>query len=102
MPYLVHDLEAKKKRMNSLDFDFARDLFGQGRFYVTCDTMDDLSYILPYGVEDCLILGSDYGHQDQSAELEGLRWISTIHPEDQKAVLEAMDQVVRGQPRSLP
>ncbi|PZC47361.1 MAG: hypothetical protein C1O27_001308 [Chloroflexi bacterium] len=93
VPYLVHDLEAKQKRMNSLKFEFARELFGQGRFYVTCDTMDDLSYILPYGVEDCLILGSDYGHQDQSAELEAHR-ILRSRAEQGDITMEVADKIL--------
>jgi predicted metal-dependent TIM-barrel fold hydrolase len=32
--------------------------------------MDDLPYILSYGAEDSLMVGSDYGHADQSAEID--------------------------------
>ncbi len=34
-------------------------------------------------------------------EIEGGRWISMVHPEDRAAVVEAVDQVLAGEPRSL-
>jgi hypothetical protein len=36
---------------------------------VTCDTEDDVAHLLGYGAEDYLMLGTDYSHVDQSAEL---------------------------------
>jgi predicted TIM-barrel fold metal-dependent hydrolase len=82
VPYLMHDLEAKRARLTALQgFDFKKDLFREYRFYVTCDTMDDLPYILNYGVEDALMVGSDYSHADQSAELDAIRRIRTMGSE---------------------
>ena len=79
IPYLMHDLEAKRARLTALQgFDFKRDLFREYRFYVTCDTMDDISYILNYGVEDALMVGSDYSHADQSAELDAIRRVQSM------------------------
>lgn len=72
VPYLIHDLEAKRKRLNALEFDLKSDLLRTYRLYVTCDTTDDLPYILQYGAEDSLIIGSDYCHADQSAEIDAL------------------------------
>ena len=70
IPYLIHDLEAKKKRMGSLFFDLTTDLLRSYRFYATCDTLDDIPYLLKFGAEDNLMLGTDYGHSDQSAEMD--------------------------------
>lgn len=72
IPYLIHDLEAKRKRLTSARFNLKSDLLRAYRFYVTCDTTDDLPYILRYGAEDSLIIGSDYGHADQSAEIDAV------------------------------
>ncbi len=36
-------------------------------------TDDDLPYILKYSGEDNIVIGSDYGHADTSAEIEALR-----------------------------
>jgi len=70
IPYLIHDLQAKASRQGSINLSLRDDLLRASRFYVTCDTMDDLSYILSYGAEDSLMVGSDYGHADQSAEID--------------------------------
>ncbi|MFN0071926.1 MAG: amidohydrolase family protein [Chloroflexota bacterium] len=73
IPYLIHDLQAKATRQNSIKLNLREDLLRASRFYVTCDTLDDLPYILSYGAEDNLMVGSDYGHADQSAEIDAPR-----------------------------
>jgi predicted TIM-barrel fold metal-dependent hydrolase len=72
VPYLYTDLVAKKLRRTFLPIDFKEDLFRRNRFYVACQTTDDLPYILRYGTEDSLIIGTDYSHADQSAEIQAL------------------------------
>jgi hypothetical protein len=72
IPYLYADLEAKKLRRTFLPVDFKEDLFRRNRFYVACQTNDDLPYILKYGTEDSLMIGTDYSHADQSAEIGAL------------------------------
>jgi hypothetical protein len=69
---LLADLEAKKLRRTFLPVDFKEDLFRRNRFYVACQTNDDLPYILKYGTEDSLMIGTDYSHADQSAEIGAL------------------------------
>ncbi len=49
--------------------DFKTEFLAHNRFYVTCDTEDDIGYLLNFGAEDYLMLGTDYSHVDQSAEL---------------------------------
>ncbi|MGB7947764.1 MAG: amidohydrolase family protein, partial [Candidatus Binatia bacterium] len=72
IPYLYADLVAKKTRRTFLPVDFKEDLFRKNRFYVACQTNDDLPYILKYGTEDSLMIGTDYSHADQSAEIGAL------------------------------
>ena len=72
VPYLHADLMAKKLRRTFLPVDVKEDLFRNYRFYVTCHTNDDLPYILKYGTEDSLMIGTDYSHADQSAEIGAL------------------------------
>jgi predicted TIM-barrel fold metal-dependent hydrolase len=55
-----------------LPVNFADDLFRRNRIYVACQTNDDLPYILKYGTEDNLMIGTDYSHADQSAEIRAL------------------------------
>jgi predicted TIM-barrel fold metal-dependent hydrolase len=72
IPYLYADLVAKKTRRTFLPVDFKEDLFRKNRFYVACQTNDDLPYILKYGTEDSMMIGTDYSHADQSAEIGAL------------------------------
>lgn len=46
-----------------------RELFRRTRLYVACFSHDDLPYLLTFGLEESLLVGTDYTHQDQSAEL---------------------------------
>ena len=71
VPYAMAELQARHERSGWMGaFELGRDLMRQGRFYVACQTHEDLPYILRYTSEDNLVLGTDYTHADQSAELE--------------------------------
>lgn len=72
VPFLMADLTAKAQKLTFHPFDHRTDLFRRCRFYVACDTTDDLPYILSFGTEDSLMIGTDYTHADQSAELRAL------------------------------
>ena len=70
VPYLIHELSRRiKERGKSFNQNIMRD----NRLYVACQTDDDLLYILKYAGEDSLVIGTDYGHSDTSAEIEALR-----------------------------
>jgi predicted TIM-barrel fold metal-dependent hydrolase len=45
----------------------------ESRIYVAFQSDDDVPYVLKYAGEDNLLLGSDYGHTDQSSELAALQ-----------------------------
>jgi uncharacterized protein len=68
IPYLIKDLGVRGKAARA-PYDFTTGLLAHNRFYVTCDTEDDIAYLLNFGAEDYLMLGTDYSHVDQSAEL---------------------------------
>ncbi len=70
IPYLIKDLRAKHRRLDFSRSDYKTDLLRACKFYVTCDTEDDIPHLLEFGTEDNLMLGTDYSHADQSAELE--------------------------------
>ena len=71
LPWVVTDLQRRLERTTPelLKENFLRD----NRIYVTCQTNDDIPYITHYVGEDNLVIGSDYGHADTSAELEALK-----------------------------
>jgi predicted TIM-barrel fold metal-dependent hydrolase len=70
VPYICHDLYRRSKFKATWWKD---GLLRERRLYVACQTDDDLAYVVQYAGEDNLIIGSDYGHNDTSSELEALR-----------------------------
>jgi predicted TIM-barrel fold metal-dependent hydrolase len=40
---------------------------------VACQTVDDLGYVVDRVGDDNLIIGTDYGHRDTTAEIDALR-----------------------------
>ena len=45
--------------------------------YVACQTADDLPAIIDCVGADNIVVGSDYGHNDTSSEIEALRRLKT-------------------------
>lgn len=70
IPYVVHDIA---KRMKIRGKTFTDNILKDNNIWVACQTDDDLPYVLQYAGEDNLVIGSDYGHNDTSTELEALR-----------------------------
>lgn len=69
IPYLLKELRAKQERIDFQKSGYASNLLRRNRFYVTCDTLDDLPHLLQCETEDNLMIGTDYSHADASAEL---------------------------------
>lgn len=72
VPYVVHHLR-RSTRTNSRGnpdaaMDFGPALFRDYRLYVAAETDEDIPYLAGYIGEDNIIMGSDYGHQDQSRD----------------------------------
>ena len=79
IPYVLDRLAAEKKRRSWIrSFDMGADLFRDNRFFVAVDAVEDVSYILRFGTEDSLMMGTDYSHFDTSAEPDAIdavrRW----------------------------
>jgi hypothetical protein len=70
VPYMIHDL---RRRLETRGRELAREPLKSNHIWVTCQTDDDLPYVLKYAGEDNLLVGTDYGHQDQSSEIEAMR-----------------------------
>ncbi len=62
-------LQVAEGRESNRNVEVDKDLFRRSRMYVACQTQDDLPYLLNFGLEDNLLVGTDYTHADQSAEL---------------------------------
>jgi len=70
IPYVVKDLQ---RRWGAQGKRLPENPLKEYRQYVSCQTDDDVDYILRYAGEDNITIGTDYGHNDQSTEIEALR-----------------------------
>lgn len=93
VPYAVHDL-AKRFEARGRAFD-KRDALRANRLFVACQTDDDLPYVLKYAGEDNIIIGSDYGHNDTSSELEALRHLKESGEVEPRIVNKILDDNAR-------
>ncbi len=76
IPYVLDRLTARRERMAwAYKLDIKEDLFRANRLFVTCQTVEDLPYLLRFGTEDNLLIGTDYSHADASAEIRSLEII---------------------------
>jgi predicted TIM-barrel fold metal-dependent hydrolase len=71
VPYVVKDLQRRWPSRGK--GQFPDDALARFRFWVSCETDDDVAYVLRFSGEDNLVIGTDYGHNDQSSEVEALR-----------------------------
>ena len=83
IPYAIHDLARRHARRGK---QLSATLLKDKRVYVTCQTDDDLDYILGYAGEDNLVIGSDYGHADNASELLALAKLKDNGDIDPKVV----------------
>ncbi len=76
VPYVVHHLRRSTRTSErsigrgnpDSALDFGPALFRDYRLYVAAETDEDIPYLVSYIGEDNIIMGSDYGHQDQSKD----------------------------------
>jgi predicted TIM-barrel fold metal-dependent hydrolase len=41
--------------------------------FVTCENSDDVMYVAGDAGEDCLVIGTDYGHTDPSSDIDAIK-----------------------------
>ena len=70
VPYALIDAE---KRLRRKGRRLGADPLGDNKIYVTVEVTDDIPYIIDRAGDENLIVGTDYGHTDTSAEIEALR-----------------------------
>lgn len=69
VPFLLHYLNRSEGRFDKTWGDrLGLRLCKEYRFFVACEADEDIPYLLEHIGEDNLIIGSDYGHHDQSRE----------------------------------
>jgi predicted TIM-barrel fold metal-dependent hydrolase len=94
IPYAVHDLARRFARRGR---PFPQNLLRENRVYVTCQTDDDLDYVLRYAGPDNLVIGTDYGHSDNAVEIEALRKLR----KEGKIDSQVIDKILQNNPSAL-
>jgi predicted TIM-barrel fold metal-dependent hydrolase len=80
---------------NHLQGKMRNDVLRENRLYVACQTDDDLPYVLKYAGEDNLVMGTDYGHADTTAELRALSSLRETAEVDSKVANKILDDNAR-------
>jgi predicted TIM-barrel fold metal-dependent hydrolase len=94
LPYVLKDL---KRRLAAQGRTLPEHPLEEYRLYVSCQTDDDVGYLLGYAGEGHLVIGTDYGHSDQSTEIEALRNLRASGGLDERAYRKITDD----NPRAL-
>jgi predicted TIM-barrel fold metal-dependent hydrolase len=82
VPFVMAELGARRKNISRIDaLEANAELFERYRFYTACQTTEDLPYIMKYTGEDHLVIGTDYTHADQSADIEAIAGIKRMGDE---------------------
>jgi predicted TIM-barrel fold metal-dependent hydrolase len=106
VPYVIADFKAKylysggHRADSDNPIDLKEDFLRMNRFYVTCQTSDDIPYLLTHGAEDTLMVGTDYSHDDQSGVLGALNFIEQLG-EDGAIPMTAARKILVDNPRAF-
>ena len=74
-----------------------RDLFEKANIFITCQTDDDLPWVLKYTGENCLLVGTDYGHSDPSSDVD-----ATVHIREYEGISDQVkDNILFHNPKKL-
>ena len=92
VPYVIHDI---RKRMEVRGRTLSDNVLKEHNLWVACQTDDDLPYVLKYAGEEHLLIGSDYGHNDTSTELEALRHLKESGVVEERVVNKILDDNAR-------
>jgi len=95
LPHVLHDLARRVDRLlvdeHALRGEVSSDILRKNRMYVACQTDDDLPYVLQYAGEDNIVMGTDYGHADTSAELDALNTLRRTSPVGPAVIEKILD-----------
>ena len=87
LPWVLHEA---KNRFKTLGREWPDNLAREYRMFVTCENSDDLPYIVQQAGEDCLVIGTDYGHTDTSSDVDAIKVFkarSDLAPEVKRKIL---------------
>ena len=94
VPWVVSD---SKERFAVAGKPCPENLLEEKRVYVTCQTNDDLPFVLKHAGENSIVIGTDYGHIDPSSELDAI----SVLKEKSGLPQETITKIVDTNPRAL-
>ena len=94
VPYILNQVRMQLRRKGQRASD---DLLKDSRFYVTTQKSDDLSWLLSEIGDDSLIVGTDYGHRDDTAEVDALKRMAS----DGNLPRQTADKILCSNPSAL-
>ncbi len=86
IPWVAHEAATRSAALS------ARDIFKDLPIYVTCQTDDDLPYIIEYAGEETLVIGTDYGHTDASSEVDAISILMQRTDISERVRLKILDE----------
>lgn len=87
IPWVCHEAS---RRLEAQGKPFPEDPFTEYKIFVSCQSDDDLPYIIKYSGENSIMIGTDYGHTDTSSELDAILTLqgqTDISPETKDRIL---------------
>jgi uncharacterized protein len=70
LPWVMHEA---RNRFRTLGRKWPESGVRELGMYVTCENSDDIPYIVREAGEDCLVIGTDYGHTDTSSDVDAIK-----------------------------
>ena len=104
IPYAISQLamveRAELHHERELTLKLSQDLLQRNRVFVTIDPVDDIEYLLSLGAENNLMIGTDYSHTDQSANLNALNEV-TRWADQGKITKTAASKILEDNPKTF-
>jgi len=94
VPYVLNDLADRYRRQGR---SFPTYALAANNIWVACENTDDLPYVLRHAGEDCLMIGTDYGHHDPSSELNAIHLLRN----DKRIAPAAVQKILEVNPRNF-
>jgi uncharacterized protein len=69
IPYVLNDVKERFLRRGEAT---PQSILTAKNVYVACQNRDDVPYIIDRAGDDCLLLGTDYGHTDTSSDVDAI------------------------------
>jgi predicted TIM-barrel fold metal-dependent hydrolase len=95
--WLIYVLSELRNRMKRRGKRMSDNILADNNMFVACQINEDLPAILKVAGEDNLVIGTDYGHSDNSTQIEALRFLKN----DRAMPKGSVDKILEANPSRL-